>query len=887
MGHGAEPHTNKNTGRKTMKKKHYDENENIEFPDQKITETVIDNEIQGSFLSYAMSVLTSRALPDVRDGLKPVHRRILYAMYEDHLTYDAAYRKSATTVGNVLGRYHPHGDSSVYDAMVRLAQSFNMRYTLIDGKGNFGNIDGDKAAAYRYTEAKMQKITNELLADIEKDTVNFLPNFDYSRKEPEVLPSRFPNLLVNGSMGIAVGMATNIPPHNLGEVIDGTLYFMDHPEASVDELMQYIKGPDFPTYGTIYGTSGIRKAYETGRGKVMVRAKCEIEENKNRIIVTELPYGVNKGMLVENIAHLHHEKRIDGITGLSDLSDRLGMRIVIEYRRDVNPEILLNQLYKYTELQSTCGMNMVALVNGTPKTLSLKEILTHYIAHQEEVITRRTHFDLDKAEKRAHILEGYLVAIDNIDEVVHIIRHSSSIAEAKTSLTERFPLDDIQAQAIVDMTLGKLTGLETQKIQDELDKLLALITDLKDILANEWRIKEIIKEEMTAIRDKFADERKTGIVESHEEIDLEDLIERHACVITLSHAGYIKRQPASVYSAQNRGGVGIKAATTKEEDFIEQVKVVNSHAFLLMFTSLGKIFIKKAYTVPEGSRISKGTNIVNLLELSEGEKITAMIAVNEFSPDRYLTMITHNGIVKRTALSEYEYQRKGGKRAIRLDEGDELSYVFNTDGKQDIMIATHEGIANRFHEAAIRTVGRVSRGVRGIRLGEGDFVTGAAIVDDEKTLVTLTEKGYGKRTPFSDFKAKGRGGKGVHCQKINEKTGKCCGIAAVSENEDLMIVTSGGIIIRTPVSGINIYSKDALGVIIMRTREGNEIYSFSSIENESEEELRAAAEEAENAVITDNADISDLSDTPDDDADDVEEEEDIIDDDAEEDEDEE
>ncbi len=865
-----------------MKKKHYDENENIEFPDQKITETVIDNEIQGSFLSYAMSVLTSRALPDVRDGLKPVHRRILYAMYEDHLTYDAAYRKSATTVGNVLGRYHPHGDSSVYDAMVRLAQSFNMRYTLIDGKGNFGNVDGDPAAAYRYTEAKLQKITNEILADIEKDTVDFLPNFDYSRKEPAVLPSRFPNLLVNGSMGIAVGMATNIPTHNLGEVIDGTLYFMDHPEASVDELMQYIKGPDFPTYGTIYGTAGIKKAYETGRGKVMVRATCEIEENKNRIIVTELPYGVNKGMLVQNIAHLHHEKRIDGITSLFDLSDRLGMRIVIEYRRDINPEILLNQLYKYTELQSTCGMNMVALVNGTPKTLSLKEILTHYIAHQEEVITRRTRFDLDKAEKRAHILEGYLVAIDNIDEVVHIIRHSSSIADAKTKLTERFPLDEIQAQAIVDMTLGKLTGLETQKIQDELDKLLALIADLKDILAHEWRIKEIIKEEMTAIRDKFADERKTAIVESHEEIDLEDLIERHACVITLSHAGYIKRQPASTYTAQNRGGVGIKAASTKEEDFIEQVKVVNSHAFLLMFTSLGKIFIKKAYTIPEGSRISKGTNIVNLLELSDGEKITAMIAVNEFSPERYLTMITLKGIVKRTALSEYEYQRKGGKRAIKLDEGDELSYVFNTDGKQDIMIATHEGIANRFHEAAVRTVGRVSRGVRGIRLGEGDFVTGAAIVDDEKTLVTLTEKGYGKRTPFSDFKAKGRGGKGVHCQKINEKTGKCCGIAAVSENEDLMIVTSGGIIIRTPVSGINIYSKDALGVIIMRTRDGNEIYSFSSIENESEEELLAAAEEAENAVITDNAEGVDLPDTPDDDA-----EEDIIDDDVAEDEDEE
>ena len=846
-----------------MKKQHYDENENIEFPEQKITETIIDGEIQNSFLSYAMSVLTSRALPDVRDGLKPVHRRILYAMYEDHLTYDSAYRKSATTVGNVLGRYHPHGDSSVYDAMVRLAQSFSLRYPLIDGKGNFGNVDGDSAAAYRYTEAKLEKITDNMLSDIEKDTVDFIPNFDYSRKEPSVLPSRFPNLLVNGSMGIAVGMATNIPPHNLGEVIDGTLYYIDHPDASVDELMEYIKGPDFPTYGTIYGTAGIKKAYEPGRGKVMVRAKCNIEEDKHRIIVNEIPYGVNKSMLVQTIAQLHSDKRVDGITGMRDESDRRGMRIVIEYRRDVNPEILLNQLYKYSELQSTCGMNMVALVKGEPKTLSLTEILKNYVEFQEEVVARRTRFDLDKAEKRAHILEGYLVAIDNIDRVIYIIRHSDSIPDAKQKLIENFPLDDIQAQAIVDMTLGKLSGLETHKIEEEKDKLTALISDLKDILANEWRIKEIIKTEMAQIRDKFADERRTEIVESHEEIDLEDLIERHACVITLSHEGYIKRQPASTYSAQNRGGVGIKAASTKDEDFIEQVKVVNSHSFLLMFTTLGKIFIKKAYMIPEGSRISKGNNIVNLLELSPGEKVTAMISVNEFPSDRYLTMITHNGIVKRTALSEYEYQRKGGKRAIKLDEDDELSYVFNTDGKRDIMIATHEGIANRFHESAVRASGRVSRGVRGIRLGEGDFVTGAAIVDDEKTLVTLTEKGFGKRTPFSDFKPKGRGGKGVHCQRINEKTGKCCGIAAVSEKEDLMIVTSGGIIIRTPVSGINVYSKDALGVIIMRTREGNEIYSFSSIENESEEELLAAAEEAEKAVVTDNAEGVDLPDSDD------------------------
>lgn len=868
-----------------MRKNHYDENDNIEFPDQKITETIIDGEIQASFLSYAMSVLTSRALPDVRDGLKPVHRRILYAMYEDHLTYDSAYRKSATTVGNVLGRYHPHGDTSVYDAMVRLAQPFSLRYMLVDGKGNFGNVDGDPPAAYRYTESKLQKITDHMLSDIDKDTVDFVPNFDYSRKEPVVLPSRFPNLLVNGSMGIAVGMATNIPPHNLGEVIDGTLYYIDHPEATVEDLMQYIKGPDFPTYGTIYGTSGIRQAYETGRGKVMVRANCDIEEDKHRIIVSEIPYGVNKSMLVQTIAQLHTDKRIDGITGLRDESDKRGIRIVIEYRRDINPEILLNQLYKYSELQSTCGMNMVALVKGEPKTLSLTEILRNYVEFQEDVVARRTRFDLDKAEKRAHILEGYLVAIDNIDRIVYIIRHSDSIPDAKQKLMDNFPLDDIQAQAIVDMTLGKLSGLETHKIEEEKDKLTALIADLRDILVNEWRIKDIIKTEMTQIRDKFADERRTEIVESHDDIDLEDLIERHACVITLSHDGYIKRQPASAYSAQNRGGVGIKAAATKDEDFIEQVKVVNSHSFLLMFTSLGKIFIKKAYMIPEGSRISKGNNIVNLLELSAGEKVTAMISVNEFPTDRYLTMITHRGIVKRTALSEYEYQRRGGKRAIKLDEGDELAYVFDTDGKQDIMIATHEGIANRFHESAVRTSGRVSRGVRGIRLGEGDFVTGAAVVDDEKTLVTLTEKGFGKRTPFSDFKAKGRGGKGVHCQRITEKTGKCCGIAAVGETEDLMIVTSGGIIIRTPVSGINIYSKDALGVIIMRTRGGNEIYSFSTVENDSEEKILAAAEEAEKAVITDNAEGADLPDDTDD-AEETDEPEDI-DDTEEEDEDEE
>lgn len=802
---------------------------------QIIVERGVEGEVKSSFLAYAMSVLTSRALPDVRDGLKPVHRRILYAMHEDHLTHENPFRKSATTVGNVLGRYHPHGDSSVYDAMVRLAQDFSMRYPLVEGHGNFGSVDGDKAAAYRYTEARMARLAGEMLSDIEKDVVPFTPNFDYSRNEPTVLPSRFPNLLVNGSVGIAVGMATNIPPHNMGEVIDGTLYFMDHPEATVEELMELIKGPDFPTKATIYGTSGIRQAYETGRGKVLVRAKAEIDEDKNRIIITEIPYQVNKSMLIKSIADLHKEKRVDGITGLRDESDFRGMKIVIDYRRDVNGQILLNQLYKYTQLQDTCGMNMVALVNGEPRTLGLREILREYIAHQETVIINRTKFDLAKAEKRAHILEGYLIAIDNIEEVIRIIRASASIPDAKTNLMAAFPLSEEQAQAIVDMTLGKLSGLETQKVQDELDGLKAKIADYREILANEWRVKEIIREEMTEVRRKYADPRRTEIVESQDDIDLEDLIERHTCVITITHAGYIKRQPASTYSAQNRGGMGIKAAATKEEDYIERVEIVNSHDLVMLFTNKGKVFVRKAYQVPEGSRTAKGTNIVNLLELEEGEAVTASIAVSEFAADRYLTMITRGGVIKRTALSEYEYQRKGGKRALNLDEGDELAFVFNTDGKEHIMIATRGGYANRFREEDIRASGRVSRGVRGIRLKDGDYVTGAAIVEEGKTLLTLTENGYGKRTEFDNFNTKGRGGVGVHAQKITDKTGPLVGIAAVGDDEDIMIVTAEAVIIRTPVNGINTYGKDALGVIIMRLKGDSRIVSFSTVAHEDEE----------------------------------------------------
>ncbi len=796
---------------------------------QKIIEKQVEGEVRGSFLAYAMSVLTSRALPDVRDGLKPVHRRILYAMYEDHLTHDNAFRKSATTVGNVLGRYHPHGDTSVYDAMVRLAQDFSMRYPLIEGSGNFGSVDGDPPAAYRYTEARMARLADQMLADIDKEVVPFTPNFDYSRSEPVVLPARFPNLLVNGSVGIAVGMATNIPPHNLGEVIDGTLYLMDHPDAEVSDLMEYIKGPDFPTRATIYGTAGIRQAYKTGRGKVMVRAKCEVDEDKHRIVVTEIPYQVNKSSLVESIAELHKAKRVDGITALRDESDYRGMKIVIEYRRDVNGQILLNQLYKYTQLQDTCGMNMVALVDGEPKTLGLCEILGHYIAHQETVVSNRVRYELAKAERRAHILEGYLIAIDHIDEVIRIIRASASIPDAKVNLRERFPLSEEQAQAIVDMPLGRLSGLETQKVQDELNELRVKIADYKDILANESRIKQIIREEMLEIRRKYADERRTEIVESQDDIDLEDLIERHTCVITISHAGYVKRQPASDYSAQNRGGMGVRAATTKEEDYIERVEVVGSHDLIMLFTNKGKVFVRKAYTVPEGSRTAKGTNIVNLLELEEGEAVTATIAVQEFSGDRYLTMITRRGIIKRTALSEYEYQRKGGKRALNLDEGDELAFVFNTDGRQEIMIATRTGMANRFREEQIRASGRVSRGVRGIRLRGDDFVTGAAVVTAGKTLLTLTENGYGKRTAFDAFNTKGRGGMGVRCQKITDKTGPLIGIAAVSEDEDLMIVTASAVIIRTPVAGVNLYSKDAAGVIIMRLKDGGRAVSFSTV----------------------------------------------------------
>ena len=815
----------------------HNKNENIEFPNQRIEDIDMEKRVKQAFIEYSMSVIMARALPDVRDGMKPGQRRIMYAMYEDHLTSDKPFRKSATTVGNVLGRYHPHGDSAVYGTMVRMAQDFSLRYPLVEGHGNFGSVDGDGAAAYRYTEARLAKISDELMADLEKEVVPFGPNFDNRLREPLVLPSRFPNLLVNGSVGIAVGMATNIPPHNLGEVIDATIYRMDHPACEVEELMQYVKGPDFPTAATCYGVNGIIEAYKTGRGRVMVRSKCTVDEEKYTITVTELPYQVNKSMLVQSIAALVRDKKIEGITDIKDVSNgREGIRIIIHYRRDANGQVILNQLYKNTQLQDTCAINMLALVNNEPKVLSLPQILDHYIAHQESVIRRRTQFDLDKAEARAHILEGYKIANDNIDEVVALIRSTASIPDAKEKLMNGFGLTDTQAQAIVEMTLGKLTGLERQKIEDELLKLHNLITELRGILADEEKIKDIIKEEMNEIRRKYADARRTEIVAATDDIDLEDLIERHDCVITLTHAGYIKRQPADTYQAQNKGGKGIIGMTTKDEDFIERMMVVHSHSYLMLFTNTGKVFMRKAYQIPEASRTAKGSNLINIIEIEPGETVTTMISVPEFSEELFLTMVTRNGIIKRTALMEYEYQRKGGKRALTLDEGDELVFVMCSDGSSDVVIATHEGSAARFSESNARTLGRTARGVRGVRLREGDYVVGAVMVEDSKKLITITEKGYGKRTDFEEFRVKGRGGLGVTCHNLTDKTGLLAGIAAVDDGDDLMMITNSGTIIRTPVASINTYSRAASGVIVMRLADGQSIVNFTKVAHEETEE---------------------------------------------------
>lgn len=819
----------------------------IEFPNQKIEPRDMEKEVKSAFIEYSMSVITSRALPDVRDGMKPGQRRILYAMYEDHLTYDKPFRKSATTVGNVLGRYHPHGDSAVYQAMVRMAQSFSLRYPLVEGHGNFGNVDGDGAAAYRYTEARMAKIADYMMRDIEKRVVPMTRNFDNTRDEPVVLPSRFPNLLVNGSVGIAVGMATNIPPHNLGEVIDGTVYRLEHPECPVDELMEYIKGPDFPTAAIIYGSRGIREAYETGRGRIYVRARAKIEDEHRRIIFTEIPYMVNKSMLIESMANLVKEKKIEGITALRDESGRGGMRIVVEYRRDANGEVILNQLYKYTQLQDTCSVNMLVIDGGEPKTLSLPAILDRYIEFQKSVIINRTKFDLEKALKEMHILEGYKIAIDNIDEVIAIIKGSASIPDAKLRLMERFGLSDEQAQAIVEMTLGKLSGLERQKVEDRLAKLEVLVGELRAILASDAKVCEILKNELFEIKGKFGDKRRTELVEATEEIDLEDLIERHTCVITLSHTGYIKRQRADVYTVQNRGGKGVVGMTTKEEDFVVKVLVANSHSNLLFFTNLGRVYMKKAYRIPEASRTAKGTNLVNILELQPDEKVTAMISVSDFAEGGYLSMVTRKGVIKRTPLSEFEYQRKGGKIAISLDEGDELFFVRHTSGEESLIIATHEGQAIRFDENNVRSMGRTARGVRGVTLGgTDDFVVGVTPVDEEKYLLTITENGMAKRTEFSDFREmKHRGGKGVGCHHLTEKSGKLCGIATVAEDDDVMLITNEGTIIRIPVAGINVYSRTASGIIAMRVKPGDFIINFARLDKEEEIEAAEAEVEAE------------------------------------------
>ena len=829
------------------------------FENQKIVDINMEKEVKKSFIEYSMSVIMSRALPDVRDGMKPGQRRVIYAMYEDHLTHDKPFRKSATTVGNVLGRYHPHGDSSVYGTMVRMAQPFSLRYPLIEGHGNFGSVDGDPPAAYRYTEARLDRIADEMTRDLEKEVVEFQPNFDNRLKEPVVLPSRFPNFLVNGSVGIAVGMATNVPPHNLGEVIDGTIYRMENPECSIADLMQFIKGPDFPTYATIYGTSGILEAYMTGKGRVNVRAKAEVEEEHHRIIITEIPYMVNKSLLCESIASLVKEKRIEGITELRDESGRDGMRIVVEYRRDANGQIILNQLYKFTQLQDTCAINMLAVVGQEPKVLNLAQILDYYIAHQESVIRKRTEFDLEKAKARAHIFEGYKIALDNIDEIVQIMKTSPSIPASKQTLMERFGLTDIQAQAIVEMTLGRLTGMERQKIEDEIERLHKLIAELEGILADEGKIKEIIKTEMLEIKEKYGDERRTKIEAAEDEIVLEDLIEKHNCVITLTHAGYIKRLPADTYSSQRRGGKGISAMSTREEDFVEIVSAVHSHSTIMFFTNKGRVQTMRAFRVPEASRTAKGTNIVNLLELSQGEMVTSLISVEEFSDEEYLTMVTKRGIIKKTLLSEYEYQRKGGKIAINLDDDDELLFVNKTEGDNELIIATREGNAVRFDERNVRPMGRAARGVRGISLRGEDCVVGVAIVQDDKKLISITENGYGKKTEFEDFRLmKNRGGFGVICHNVNEKTGKLAGILSVDDNDDIMLITDSGIIIRTPAKDISTYSRSASGVIVMRLEDSQKIVNITKVAREEDSE-EAESEDAQSDEVSEDIIIEDNS----------------------------
>ena len=879
------------------------------YENQKIINVEIDKEMKQSYLEYAMSAITARALPDVRDGFKPIHRRIIYAMHEEGLAYNRPYRKSATTVGYVMGNYHPHGDMSIYDSLVRMAQPFSLRYPLIDGQGNFGNVDGDGAGAMRYTEARMSRLAEEMLTDIEKNIVDTAPNFDGKLQEPVVLPARFPNLLVNGSMGIAVAMATNIPPHNLSEIVDGVIAAIDNPEISIIELMNYIKGPDFPTYASIYGTAGIVEGYLTGRGRAVVRAKAEIEEHgkSHRIIVTEIPYQVNKSTLVKNIADLVKEKKVDGITDIRDESGRAGMRIVIDVRRDANPHIILNQLYKFTQLQDTFSMNMLALVNGEPKILNLKQLITHYIAHQSEVISRRVSFDLEKARQRMHIQEGLKIAIDNIDEVINIIRAKTTVNEAKQGLIERFEFSDIQAQAIVELPLGRLSGLEIEKITEELEKLKKLIEELTAILADPEAVNTIIKTDLLEIKRKYGDERRTEILPNENEIILEDLIEREECVVTITEAGYIKRQPASVYQTQRRGGKGVTAMGTKEDDFVTDMFASNSHDVLLIFTNKGKVYEKKCYEIPVSSRISKGMNIVNLLELSEGETLSTIIPVSKKEIGGYLVMVTRRGLIKRTRLSEYSRINRAGKIALTIEDGDELAFVARTSGGDEIFIAATNGQGLKFNESAVRVMGRGARGVRAIRLASGEYVTGVTInpldvyedtaneelelvnedneesedfieidtdepdengendepdengengeeetvtVDkDAFTILTITKNGFGKRCEFDSFTLRNRGGKGMKCHRIDNVTGSLVGAVGVLESDDIMIITDDGTMIRTPVSGIPVYlNRSGKGVKVMRTAEGVSIKSFVKVaadEKEDDDEEFAGSIEIE------------------------------------------
>lgn len=821
-----------------------DLNEDISYPEQKIIETELTREMKTAYIDYAMSVIVGRALPDVRDGLKPVHRRILYTMYQGNLTSDNKFSKSVATVGDVLKCFHPHGDASVYDALVRLAQDFSMRYPLVQGRGNFGSVDGDPAAAYRYTEARMAKISNEMLRDIDKETVDYIPNFDETRKEPVVIPSRFPNLLVNGSDGIAVGMTTKIPPHNLREVIDAVICVINNPDATLDDLMEHIKGPDFPTRGVVMGRAGIRAAYATGKGRIRVRARTEMEEygsDRTRIIVTEIPYQVNKARLIESIADQVKEKRIDGISGLRDESDRNGMRIVIELKRDANPQVVLNRLFAATQMQITYAIVLLALVNNQtqPKILTLREILDEYIVFQKDVITRRTIFDLKKAQERAHLLEGLRIAVDNIDEVIRIIR--SSYNDAKERLMERFSLSAVQAQAILDMQLRRLQGLERDKIENEYNELLKKIEYYNALLADEKMLEGVLVDELTEIRDKYGDDRRTEIAVVEDEIDIEDLIDEEDCVYTLTNAGYIKRMPASTYRTQRRGGKGITAMTTREEDNVETLFTASTHDYIMFFTNSGRCYRKKGYMIPEAGRTAKGTNIVNIIPVEAGERVTAMIHMREFTDDVYLVMITKFGTVKRLRMSALKNIRTTGIRALRLEEGDELISVRETDGKQNILIATHDGMAICFSETDVRLMGREAAGVRGIRLRAGDFCVGAARARENGCLLSVTEKGYGKRTPIIDYirggeEPQSRGGLGVRNYKITDKTGKVAAAKVVDDNDDVMMISDDGTMIRMAADGISIYGRSTQGVRLMKLNEGASVISVARMEKEDEED---------------------------------------------------